>query len=384
MVFVVGAVLMVWPALSDTQSALIRSGVEPALAPVFGLQARDQVRIHEDRFGDAGRLADSAEPVRQNALLALLDDPLDAMTLRQLAYTLLGANRPVTVPLLKLADRTSRRDLLTQISLIEFEVQSGSADHALRHYDRTLTVYPEMSETLFPILAKAANEPDVRQGLRAYLGRPWFRPFLSFALKYGTKPDIVVAFMKASRIGLQSESDRQFRLQLLNQLVAMEAIDAAAQMVRAAAPTAGKLLEDPGFSSQTADPALGPFAWRLSHGEPVTATLAEEGWLEAEIFSGRSGLVAERVTMLPPSRFTRTLNVKADSGQASVRLTVEVRCLGTRAGAVLASRELPPLASADEIAFLVPDGCPAQTWRIMGYSEFGRSSAKVRLGWGIK
>ena len=372
---------MIWPALSDTQSALTRSGAKPALPQMLGLQARDQVRINEEYFGDAGLLANSAEPVRQTALRALLDDPLDAMTLRQLAYTLSGANRPITVPLLKLADRASRRDFLTQISLIEFEVQSISADRALRHYDRTLSVYPEMSETLFPILAKAANEPDVQRGLDAYISRPWFRSFLAMALKQGARPETVAAFFKKSGFGLQSDNDRQLRLQLLDQLLAMGAIDAAAQMVREATPTTDRLLRDLSFDMQTADPALGPFAWRLSHGEPVTAILADAGWLDVQISSGRSGLIAERVTLLPSGRFARTLKVQSGKDQALARISVEVQCLGIGDGNSLASRDMLPHASEAEITLLIPEGCRAQTWRIKGFGVFGKGSVEVRLGW---
>lgn len=359
----------------------MRSGAGPALPRMVGLQARDQVRTNESHFVNIGYLATAAESVRQNALLALLDDPLDAMTLRQLAYTLAGANRPVTVPLLKLADRTSRRDLLTQISLIEFEVESGSASRALRHYDRSLSVNPEMAETLFPILAKATNDPDIRQGLRVYLARPWFRPFLSVALRYGTKPDTILSFFEASGIGLQSESDREFRLQLLNQLVSMEAIEAAGQLMLTAAPTAEKLLEDPSFSPRTIDPAFGPFAWRLSLSEPVRAALVDGQWVEAEIAPGRSGLIAERVTVLPSGPFARTLKTQTDSEPANVRLVIEVRCVGAGTETVLVRRDLLPLSSEVEIAFSVPEDCRAQIWRIMGYGEFGKSSAKIRLGW---
>ena len=116
------------------------------------------------------------------ARAALADDPLNPRALRVLATLADSAGQAARAEaLLGASERVTRRELLTQLILIEFAVQRGQIGRALAHYDRALSVHPESGALLYPVLGRAIADPAIRRGLLPYVeaDRPWIPGFLS-------------------------------------------------------------------------------------------------------------------------------------------------------------------------------------------------------------
>lgn len=117
------------------------------------------------------------------ANLALQQDPMAVA-----AWETLGLNadtRGNTVAARRYfrhAQRLSRRSLRTQLFMIENTVQRGDIPGALHQYDITLRVLPALSDLLYPVLASASTDPEIRRELvKTLAGRPsWSDSFIGF------------------------------------------------------------------------------------------------------------------------------------------------------------------------------------------------------------
>jgi hypothetical protein len=141
----------------------------------------------------SGPEASEADRRRADGLarLALRQDPTAVA-----AVTALGLNAAVrgdTAAARRLflySQKLSRRNLPTQLWLIEDAVERGDVPGALKHYDIALRVHPTMSELLFPVLATASSDPAIRAELiRTLAGRPaWGEGFINFVAGNGPDP----------------------------------------------------------------------------------------------------------------------------------------------------------------------------------------------------
>ncbi|USU03350.1 hypothetical protein NF699_00185 (plasmid) [Sphingomonadaceae bacterium OTU29LAMAA1] len=93
------------------------------------------------------------------------------------------------------AQTLSRRDLWTQLFMIEDAVQRGDVPAALHQYDITLRVFPKMGDLLFPVLASASGNPEIRNSLVKTLARKplWSDGFISFAAWNSPDPKVMAA-----------------------------------------------------------------------------------------------------------------------------------------------------------------------------------------------
>lgn len=103
------------------------------------------------------------------------------------------------------AQKLSRRDLRTQLFMIEDAVQREDIPGALRHYDATLRVSPNLGEMLYPVLASASADPVIRRELvKTLAGEPvWGESFIEFAASKGLDPKSTAAlFLGLRRAGV--------------------------------------------------------------------------------------------------------------------------------------------------------------------------------------
>ena len=84
-----------------------------------------------------------------------------------------GVETGAGAQLLRLAQRVSRRDLETQLYLLELRAREGNIEESLRHYDALLLSRPETSSMLLGILARGLGDRDLRKALAEYAGRDW-------------------------------------------------------------------------------------------------------------------------------------------------------------------------------------------------------------------
>jgi hypothetical protein len=359
------AAILTWLSVSVGGASVLRAA-NPAWALKFssndsralsnladGLLKEDQSPAAIKKAGELGRRA-------------LAGDATNAVALR-----LVGASAPAAKQfgIHALAERVSKRDLATQLWLIEDAVSQDKVDQALVHYDIALRTSTAASPALFPILAQATGDQRLLPQITAMLKRKpdWTTPFLYEAVN--SAPDagaLVGIFGSLQSSGYKVEPD--LSINLLKRTVRDNRFDLATSAYRLAGGTnagIGSAVTDGGF---TALGTLQPFDWALSSDNGLFsdrgASSDSKGGARLEITAeaGAVGDAAKQLLLLKPGKYRLTALVGNIPQQDVARFFWAVGCAGTED--VISLINLPPTpASKTTMAgeFTVPaNGCGAQ------------------------
>jgi hypothetical protein len=122
--------------------------------------------------------------VEAMAKQSLRGGALNPVAIRLLGYVAdVRGDRKKARELMLLSQKVSRRDFGTQLWLIEDAVARNDKKQALYHYDIAMRTTPSSFPVLFPTLAGALSDPEVRAGLVPFVnkGPEWLLSFLSYA-----------------------------------------------------------------------------------------------------------------------------------------------------------------------------------------------------------
>lgn len=328
----------------------------------------DRLRVNDLNLARLSQTPEGRRQLESDAREQLASEPLSARALRQLGTVRALADDDADSERLHLlAERVSRRDLGTQLWLIERSAAAGDVAETLRHYDLALTTEPGSGALLYPVLASAISDSAISDALLPYVraDRPWVRAFLAAALGEAPPASLVPLVAAAT-----PETAKGIMGPLLSRMardkdfVVARTLLMATAVGRAASGTTA-------VSERTTAPQLGPFGWQLLRSDGVDASRDGEA-LVARVSSGASGVAARRTFILPPGRyrFGYALESRGVSGGASVG--TEAQCLG------VAASNARPLPAALERAgdtrkpvahdLSVPTGCNALAiaFRVVG------------------
>ena len=338
---------------------------DPRAAPkVFAADPVLNVRQAERYLSNPELFSTHARAVNSNALSVLRTEPLDAIAMRQLGVVAAGQRVDAGAAQWSMAERISRRDLPGQLLLIEKSAQDGEVAAALAHYDRALLTYPGSDQHLFPVLAKAISDPEIRSGLRKYATRAWTKDFLGKAIGLGGEPAAVTGLLADTRGQLSPRDTQTIATALIGQLVARGHYAAVRDLARQLPGGASRVIDQIALTAATSDAQLAPLVWTFANDEAFETALDGRGGLVIRVSSERSGMVAQRVTLLAPGRYQLAQVVKYTGGSPRAALSWELHCLG--GGSIL--REQLPLSDGDtsfHTAFTVPQACAAQNWQLI-------------------
>jgi hypothetical protein len=261
------------------------------------------------RRADTTLLAGSLSPAnvgraRADARAALTRDATLPAAWRVLGLTEKDGS-PASVRLLQTAQTLSRRDVPTQLALLELQVRKGDIVGALKHYDIILRISTAYDPMLFPVLAGAMVEPQILVPLSRRLAAApmWRRRFLSYVVNAGTSFEgQSQLFTALSRTGAPVERDIVAASATNSALANQFAV--AWQLYRlVAAAEAGQRLRNGGFEKTG---GIAPFDWQLETGGPLNVVIAgSEGQHRLEMGSvrGDGGRAARQLLTLSPGRY---------------------------------------------------------------------------------
>jgi hypothetical protein len=355
-------------ALAGRDAALAYWRIQETMAApkVFAADPVLSARRAEHYLSDAELFSARAGAVGSNALAALRNSPLDAIAMRQLGMVAARQQADAGSAHWAAAERITRRDLSGQLLLIEKSAQDGDIAAALAHYDRALLTYPASSQQLYPVLAKALSDPEIRSGLKIYAKRSWIPDFLGKAIELGGDPVAVTGMIADVRAQLAPRDTQLIVTTLIGQLVARGRYAAVCELVRQMPAGASRAIDQIALSPATSDPQLAPLTWALVNDGSFETALDAKGGLAVSVASERSGAIAQRVTLLAPGRYEFTQVVSYASGTPHAALSWNVRCLGDATSRPIWQQQLP-LAAGDTTyrsAFAVPEDCTAQSWQL--------------------
>jgi hypothetical protein len=259
------------------------------------------------------------------------------------------------------AQKLSRRDLRTQLFMIEDAVQRNDIPGTLHQYDMTLRVFPNMSEILYPVLASASSDPEIRRELvKTLAGKPmWSESFIDFVATKGPDPKSTAAlFIYLRRAGVVVPEAA--RAAAVNALIAAGQIDTAWSYYATIRPGADRSRSrDPRFATTLDTPPQ--FDWTpINEGSGLTTGI-QGGIFDFTAPASSGGRMLQQLQLLPPGVY-RLSGHSIGIDQAAGALPYWVlRCQN---GRELGRVEVPKSSVANGNftgTFSVPADCPVQT-----------------------
>jgi len=381
LLILLGAFAVGWVVAAAGMAALSRNA-RPDLALRFmPSDARAQAKAAEQVLSRRGGRRGNVDEAERLARRALQRDPTIVVAWRTLGLVATMRRQDQrAAQLFHISERMSRRDLPTQLWLIEEKVQQNDIVGALRHYDAALRTSPSSAELLMPILVSASEGSAVAASLVQLLasGPPWLRAFL-VALSEHVPPGEKVAALLEAMHRARPITDRDIVGSIVFQLVDRREFGPAWRVYRLLGNRAG-LLRNGEFDGTA---PLAPFDWQMearSELEAQQRPLDDSGadWaLLIHADGGNSGPVARQLLLLPAGAYALEAVAGAIEGTAPAALRWEIACANPEATS-LAGFEIPPLNAGGRphrVDFRVPSGCPAQWLRLGARAEDGSGGA---------
>ncbi|MET0307675.1 MAG: hypothetical protein ABW023_03115 [Sphingomonas sp.] len=333
-----------------------------AAAPMGGggeaLAARLDAQV---RQGAGSKIFDKET---EKALIgAVRDAPLNVRYARLLSMAVAArgeADR--SRQLLHIADRISRRDVLTQLGMIEDAVQRDKIGEALDHYEIVLTVTNGADNIVFPVLVGALDEAEIRYALAVRVRQAsfWRERFLNYAI--GSAPPRLVAPLLTRWSG-DRETLQSFQARLLDSYVAKKDYEGAFRFVTSIGRAPG-LAGAFGFSPGSLDSRFGPLSWQLGRDNGIEA-VAERERVQIYLAPDSKGTVASRLLQLAPGRYSFS-QLLSSSGEPDARISWNWECLradgATGFKAIDVRVGQPHMSLRENID--IPQGCQAVRVRL--------------------
>lgn len=204
------------------------------------------------------------------------------------------------------SEKLSRRDFRTRLWAIEDGVARNDIPGTLRNYDIALRTSRLAPDLLFPLLAKAIDEDDIRGELvRTLAARPaWSDQFLSYVSGNSPYPRATAQLFEAvHRRGIALPAGAA--ASLVNRLLAENQFDDAWRFYAATTPGANRrIARDADFTANLASPTA--FDWQPITDSGISASIqrGENGGIfDFAVPSNLGGTVLRQTQLLPPGDY---------------------------------------------------------------------------------
>ena len=261
------------------------------------------------------------------------------------------------------AQSWARRDLFSQLWLIQDAVNRGDIKGALRHYDYALRAAPLAQKILFPILAQSLAAPAVRGEVVDLLSRRprWGASFMEAAARLG--PDYgAVGETFIALVGRNVAIPQVAQRALLAQINTTAGLEAAWRLDRRLRGGPAPLIRNADFAPERATTSL--FDWQIAPDEEISAGLSDRagmgGALSFDIPPGGAGRLASQLVVLPAGRYQVHSDALLAQGLAGA---LSWRLVCVTGDVPLGTAAFEPAAHAGATAtgvFTVPASCHQQ------------------------
>lgn len=365
-----GCALLLW--LSICVSLAARFGNSPSYRIALYWWPRDADALATAAAGQLTVDADQQRRANTRALAqaALRRSPFSVSAFRTLGLLaqMEGQEREAS-KLAGAADSLSRRDLATQLWLIQNCIARSDLDCALHHYDVALRTSDGSEAILFPILVNTLDDPAIRSRLVAILcQQPNWRPsFLDNSVRY-TRSSDDVANLASDLAHAGSPMAPDFAAFLLYRLVNEGKVERAAQLYRFYRPGPalgdGPWPLDPHFTGRD---RLGPFGWvTMDQGGAYAAFSADASGrpdrsnLAISLAPLAAGTVARQLLLLPPGPIAIVSHYRSSETGNTAPMRWRIVC--GNSGTLVIDMPLPGAARSQSMSGIVPAvNCPTQS-----------------------
>lgn len=310
-------------------------------------------RLQSERFND--RPAAFVDPAR----LALTRSPLSPSAFRVLGFADDLRGQPARAKrALITAERLSRRDLGTQLWLINEAVARADVPVALHHFDTAMRTSVVARTVLFPVLTKAIQDEELRPGIASMMrSKPnWLRDFVIITGQTGGAT--VMAKILPTLNGALGPETYEVTQATIDQLVREQQYSIAKDLSGRRPGTAPAIVG----SNFKATTGFTPFAWVLAEEDGISAQPSING-LILSADRGRDGTAASQVLALTAGTYRlQTRGAIFQGGTASWSLRCLPSSLAPLVQLPVPSRRAALTSSGD--FSIPPTGCEGQLLRL--------------------
>ena len=319
------------------------------------------------------------------ALESFVSRPLNASLLSFYGFRAASSDKSgLASALMASADTVSRRDVFSQLWMIEQKSGADDVKGAVRHYNALLSVHPETHATLLPVLVSALVYPEVRDAIRPYLelGSRWSAPFLDLSsqrAEVGQYRDLVEPIASSLTGEVYAVSNariiyRMFQSGLAGdawKLFSLVAPNVDVGAFRAFAPGGTNL-----------DPKWRPLSWTLGQSEDISASVDGDGTIDVTVAPTARGLIASRdVAVISSSTYVLEHRSIYEPGSPRALLRWIVYCVTPDGTQPIVDRFVPANANQKfvQLTVEVPENCNLVRVELSALGSEGQLSSMVKI-----
>lgn len=343
--FALAAVGCAVPAYRYAEVATLRANAPLDASRIAPHDAKALANALGSRFDSNSEFKPSARDLA-DIRAALVGQPLEPKLLGilGLAYEVSGDPKRAAETM-RVAYRASRRDVVSQLYLIESASASGDVQATLRHYNVALLTHPELNAALLPILSSAIAYPEIRTALRPYLqaGAEWVLAFLTVAAEKGSVTDLQ-ALLSPLPTALLSEEYAPILAHILHRIaVECDRKDALRFASGAIPGFSATVLTNLSADPATLDKRLGLFAWTFPPNDGIRAEVSNHGSLQISADPLARGALATRDLLLEAgAKYQLLQQVEYGSGSARIDARWSADCVTPSGIMRFWEQRLPP------------------------------------------
>ena len=321
--FTLGGAVLAYAAFANAYGSVTQSR-NPLAALRFNKSNAVALAVHADRLvmGSPSAVTEDRGEIADLAGRSLDDQAINPRALRVLAFTEEAAgNKAKARKLILLSDRLSRRDLPTQLWLIEDSAAQGDVPATLARYDVALRTDDSAGPVLYPILAGAIDDPAISAGLAKYVKQraDWLPEFADYVAHQQTDnlPAFAEILIRTGRLNSASLESA-----ILAQLAEMGSFDVVRRYYATLSGASGAVLTSTDFDAAHIDPRFAPVTWRVQTGGDSSVGLeaSRGGKFRFHVSTSANAReeVLRKLLLLAPGRYQFTARqTKTSSSEGS-------------------------------------------------------------------
>ncbi|MEG3179127.1 hypothetical protein [Sphingomonas sp. LT1P40] len=241
---------------------------------------------------------------------------------------------PAAKRLFALSNAQSRRNLSTQLWLIEEAVQANDVPRAFTHYNAALRTRNASQDLLFPVLTVALEDERLWPAFLPYIdpSNRWLGAFFRYAFRQSANPEAFARLLASARTIPASTEMEALQGELLRRLISRGSIADARRLYLRLPGAAAPVFASPALSAASADPRYVPITWMLFQRDGVGAYFQRDGAenqtaLAFSIDRGTPGTLARKLLVVPAGVYRFSTRQHIETPAPDVTLTWSLLCL---------------------------------------------------------
>jgi hypothetical protein len=319
-------------------------------------------------------------------LRSLRGQAVNARAIRLLAFSAdARGDRTRAEHLSQIAAQLSRRESGAQLWLMENSVEKNDVAAVLERYDVLLNTNPSMQQQLYPKLALALSDAEIRTAFVPYIRKApaWLKGFLDHALGMPNPDALSYAIRQAGGLP-KSDLYQPYVSGLLGQLFAKQKYAEARAFFDSVSGSDPQVVTSAEFSDAGMDPRFKPMSWALESNFNAGAAFEKSRnarTVLAFALSGETGIAAHKYFFLPPGKYRFGSVETITTPSANSRAAWVLRCMSTSEQGIIYQHDIirSTKAASPSMHLTIPTNCPVQRLDLVLSGGDGNDGLELRV-----